>query len=282
MICKVDWVSFTARLDSRIERGSSAMTEYIMQLVASALPEPVALAMFDVQFVPAPSRAPYSVCHRKYDNSISVYYGGNQEHVLVEVSGTGCEYLSRLGVLDDLLSTVSPILTRLDIAVDMPVATTPAEFVNAGYSHRIRSRSHMVSPTGETCYLGSRDSERYCRVYRYNPPHPRSEWLRVEFVLRHQNASLAVAAIQDVGIASYVAQLGNSYGWRHAAWQPDMATDAVASTWLPERRHGATVRWLLTSVFPAMRRLADDGTIPDLPTFLDTHLFRIPADGDTP
>lgn len=275
MISKIDWLSFIIKLDSAFDGASTEHSRYIMAIVQEAFPEEIRNAIFDQPFAPARGRAPYSVCLRRDDQHVSVYFGGKQAHILIEISGGGCEALTRHSQLLPLIELVRPSLSRLDVAVDLPVPFSPLEFLAEGYSDRFKSVSQMVSETGVTCYVGSRDSERYCRVYRYNPPHPRSAWLRVEYVLKHENAKALAALIHDVGLLECVARLGNTFAWKHPAWKPDMATEAAISGWTPERRHGATVRWLITSVFPAMARLAKDGTIEDLDAFLDTHLYKL-------
>lgn len=268
-------MSFILRLDQPVFAEGNVTSRYVMEMVKMAFPEPIRDALFDQPYAPATGRAPYSVCLRRDDNHVSVFYGGKQSHILIEITGGGCESLTRHSQLLPLVELVLPSLSRLDVAVDMPVSTSPTEFLSFGYSERFKSRSSMVSETGETQYVGSRDSERYARVYRYNPPHPRSAWLRCEFVLKHENAKTAAAAVLGSGLIELVTQLGNTFEWKHPAWQPDKATDAVLSGWTPERRHGATVRWLLTSVFPAMAKLVKDGTIENLDEFLDTNLYRL-------
>lgn len=277
MISKIDWLSFVIKLNTPFDGATTAHAEYVMLLLREAFPGDVGVALFDHQFAPAVGRAPYTVCLRRDDQFMSIYFGGKQAHILLELTGGGCEDLSRKSQLNPLLEMVGPILSRLDVAVDMPVSTRPSEFIGCGYSDRFKSVSSMVSDTGETCYVGSRDSERYARVYRYNPPHPRSAWLRCEFCLKHENARDLAALILDIGLLDVVARLGNTFGWQAPQWQPDKASEATISGWSPERRHGATVRWLLTSVFPAMARLVKDGTIEDIDEFLNRHLYTLIA-----
>jgi hypothetical protein len=275
MISKIDWVSFVLKLDQTVEGGGRELARDMMIVAKTAFPDDLQDALFDQPFEPVKGRAPYSMCMRRSDHNVSIYFGGKQAHILFEVTGGGCEALSRHSQLLPLVELVRPFISRLDVAVDMPVSTLPHTFTASGYSDRFKSTSNMVSDTGETVYIGSRDSERYARVYRYNPPHPRSAWLRCEFCLKHENAKAAAALLPEIGLLELVARLGNTFGWRHPAWQPDKATESLLSGWTPERRHGATVRWLLTSVFPAMAKLVKDGTIENLDDFLQTNLYKL-------
>jgi len=275
VICKIDWLSFLIRLDSNFEAATTEHIRYISTICKGAFPHEISEAIFSRPFSPVRGRAPYSVCVRREDNAISIFFGGKQSHILIEITGAGCEDLSRRAQLLPLVELVRPSLSRIDVAVDMPVPVTPSEFLSFGFSDRFKARSSMVTETGETQYVGSRDSERYARVYRYAPPHPRHEWLRCEFVLKHENAKAAAALLGDITVPELAARLGQSFEWKHPAWQPDKATDQKMPGWSPERRHGATVRWLLTSVFPAMARLVQEGTIEDLEAFLDQNLYTL-------
>jgi len=275
MITKIDWLSFTVKLTESFEVFDNDASRYMFKMAKAQFPDDLQDVLFDQPFTQVKGRAPYTVCLRREDNHVSVFFGGKQAHILFEITGAGCEDIARHSKLLSLVELVKPALSRLDVAVDMHVPTTPVEFVATGYSDRFKSISQMVSETGSTFYVGSRDSERYARVYRYNPPHPRSDWLRCEFVVKHENATNAAALILDVGLPEVTARLGYSFGWKNPCWQPDKVVETGLPGWTPERRHGATVRWLLTSVFPAMAKLVKDGTISDLPAFLDTHLYQL-------
>lgn len=275
MITKIDWLSWSLALPGPISGAGQDSIQHAETVLRTYLGDELADALLDAKFTPEGGRAPYTTRMMREDHFVSVFWGESQRHMLVEVSGGGCEDLERRGQLYALLDHVRPRLTRLDIAVDMLVDTEPGEFVSAGYSPRFKTTSHIISDTGATFYVGSRESERYARVYRYAPPHPRAAWLRCEFVLRHENATATAAAIADVGILGVAAQLGNSYGWKHPVWKPEFLTDQTIPTWRPERRQGATVRWLITSVFPSMARLVKEGVIEDVDAFLDQHLYNL-------
>lgn len=214
-------------------------------------------------------RAPYSASYRMAEG-ISLFFNVRVEHCLIEVSGRGCEYLRSIGLLNRLIKYVSHKITRVDLAVDLSCETSPAEFVKASQSARFKARQTITSEAGDTEYIGSRSSERYCRVYRYAPPHPRSAFLRAEMVFRKQNAKLfAERAIEcDFDMSALALGAGMIYGFEHEAW--DLSGDEIPlKSWTPERSQGTTVRWLISQVAPAFQKLVAEGVIEDPQEFFE-------------
>jgi len=108
-----------------------------------------------------------------------------------------------------------------------------------------------------------------CRIYRYNPPHPRSELLRVEFVFRRGLAKDTCRAIVETGdFGDVVARLGNTYGFTHPDWQPPMKTDEKMRVPIVKRETEGTIRWLYSQVAPAIRRCLQDGSL-DMQHYID-------------
>ena len=182
--------------------------------------------------------------------------------ILFEISGRGCDDLRpgnetlRLGI--EFYERV----TRIDIAVDVLTDTRPSDFVDAADTGRFRSAGRLVSDTGETCYIGASKSDRLCRVYRYNPPHPRSRLLRTEFVFRRRLAKRAIEEYCEAQTEQdFVARAGATYGFKHPSWQPGN-TDAepLRGRTITKTNEG-TVGWIYKSVVPAVRRLVKEGAI---------------------
>jgi len=135
----------------------------------------------------------------------------------------------------------------------------------------------MNSDTGETCYIGSKQSERFARVYRYFPPHPRAHLLRVEMVFRRDYAKQVAATLVEHGVSSVAKSAGKVFGWAHPIWDVDSAVEVDISVTSPEKNAGKTVSWLVRSVAPAIQRLIADGTIRDPDAFFRTYF--LPSDG---
>ncbi|HSJ39399.1 MAG TPA: replication initiation factor domain-containing protein, partial [Planococcus sp. (in: firmicutes)] len=178
---------------------------------------------------------------------------------------------------------ISEGITRLDFASDVRTTTLPSSFVNARKHKGFRSLSFIQSATGETCYVGSPKSDRFARVYRYNKPHPRSELLRMECVFRRGLAREAARQLGEAGsFERFATQLGNTWGWGHPDWKPQVIDNTKLTTPKVERADENTVHWLYTQVAPALARLWREGAI-DLDEFINHALSigaELPPDSD--
>lgn len=261
MFVSVDWISFTFDLSQE----QSVMQFELWGRAAAALQQQLPLAyeafVKNWEFIPRPGRAPYNSAQQRSDNGVMIFAHQRLPHSLVEVGGIGLDVLGGLDQELAVLQSVAPRLTRLDIAVDIFTEVRPDEFAAHRTAGHFKAWSESVSQSGHTVYVGSKSSDRYARVYRYNPPHPRSQFLRVEHVLKAEQARTAAAQIHAQGLDTFVALIGNTFGWQHETWSPTVNTDEAAAAWRPERRQGKTVAWVYSQVFPALRRLLLDGTL---------------------
>jgi hypothetical protein len=155
----------------------------------------------------------------------------------------------------------------VDIAVDIDTQIAPDVFCAHREKGHFKAWSEALSASGHTVYVGSKKSDRYARVYRYFPPHPRSRFLRVEHVLKGEQAKLAASQIDTFGIDAFVTMIGNTFGWKHEIWSPIIDTDESVMAWRPERRQGKTVAWIFKTVIPCMAKLIHDNA-------LDVHEVR--------
>jgi len=273
MFISVDWLSFTVEM----EVGQTVMAFKIWERVGEALNEQFPLAMMALvdrwEYTPKIGRAPYNASQQRTDHGVMIFAHQRISNALVEVGGIGLDALGSLDAELALLSHVKSRLTRVDIACDIFTETRPDEFAKHRTNDKFKSWSESVSETGHTVYVGSKTSDRYARVYRYNPPHPRAQFLRVEHVLKAEQAKLAASSIEENGIASFVAMLGNTFGWAHADWNPEVDTDEAAAAWRPERRQGKTVAWMFATVFPSMKKLIDEKalTVRDIHDWFQEH-----------
>lgn len=251
----VDWISFTLPITPTSDdltannRAYLAMSEYV---------EPFANWCYAQDVKMTGTRRPYCNCIRWGD--CAVFSGVNIDHILIEVSGRGCEALRNAQLLDSLLATVKATVTRIDIAIDIN-DLKPDEIIANGYSDRFRTHSRIESDTGITHYVGSVKSERYARVYRYNKPHPRSELCRVEIVHRKRYAKILATAIAEQGLMKAGLAALSSYGFQH----PSVPTnsESVLETVAIVKGDQKTLRWLIAQCAPAFKRLVRDGTITE-------------------
>jgi len=214
------------------------------------------------------SRAPYTDSWKLGDNGITLFASPNLVHCCVEISGQGCENLIKTSLLADVLRCCEERITRIDVASDIETKVRPVEFVKDVIHERMRTSGHVVSDTGETCYVGSQKSDRYARVYRYNDPHPRAHLLRIEHVFRRDYAKVVAREITQSGVDSVAYSAGKAFGWVHVVWKPESVQEADLSVVKAEPTMGGTVFWLIKSVAPAFKKLVAKGIISDPDQFV--------------
>jgi len=203
-------------------------------------------------------RAPYSYARRSDDCTRTLYVHPLASHFTFEVSGSFC--FANAEHMPAILRAFAGQFSRLDVAVDMDCAVTPLQFEAAIAGGQVSTRSQFVSATGQTVYRGSRTSERYARIYRYNPPHPRAHLLRAEFQLKHGYANkLAEAITEGETLDDLAGGLGVHFGFAHKCWPH--GDNPVVLHVQSHAHSGATVYWLTATVAPLLRRLQAEGKL---------------------
>lgn len=219
------------------------------------------------------SRAPYTDAWEIESSGIVVFASPALNHFCVEISGQGCERLIAVGALNEVLTKAQERVTRIDIATDIETGVKPSEFVKTLTHGRMRASGYQTSETGETNYVGSQKSDRYARVYRYNPPHPRSHLLRIEHVFRRDYAKVVAREVCHSSVEAIANAAGKAFGWGHSIWQPHLASRVDISVHTGDRASGSTVFWLANSAAPAFRRMVKEGIIKDPVQFLETYFL---------
>jgi len=264
----IDWITFTmsmAYADETTEAYANAIANGFEDMFGKQL---LADAFGGNWTKNERSRAPYTDSWTLPEASITLYASPNLTHCCVEISGQGCERLIAQGCLDNVLSRCHERITRIDIASDIETEVRPTSFVEKVDHERMRTSGHVVSDTGETCYVGSQKSDRYARVYRYNQPHPRSHLLRIEHVFRREYAKVVAGEIARSGVDAVAKSAGKAFGWAHTVWTPESTQEIDLSVVKAEPTMGGTVFWLIKSVAPAFKKLVAKGIIPDPEKFL--------------
>lgn len=261
MDAHLDWVSWT--LPTKIEPIDQHDLKTTARIQMKGVSDDHSQFLFgELTFDRTTGRAPYRICVVREDYGLRVYGSSPTETVLYELSGRGCETLGTLENGREFIGPLCERITRLDLAVDIRTDVGPIEFANEAENGRFRSRSEIVSDTGTTVYVGSPKSGRFARVYRYNHPHPRAALLRVEFVFRGKLARAAATQLyQQKDARAMVAVMGNTWGWLHRCWQPDIQTDEKVFAPSSSRAEQDTARWLYVQVVPAMRRMLKTGAL---------------------
>jgi len=280
----IDWLTFTMtmRYNSQLSDDrelSQVYADTMEQTWLATFPAALLATAFGGEWDKQErSRAPYTDAWNLKDAGITLFASPSLSHCCVEISGSGCERLISLGVIDPVLQCVHERVTRIDIASDIECNTRPPEFVSITSHERMRASGYQKSDSGETCYVGSQKSDRYARVYRYNDPHPRAHLLRIEHVFRRDYAKKVAGECLSADLASIADAAGRAFGWAHSDWKTGGNVDLDLSIVSPERNAGKTIYWLVNSVAPAFRRLCEDGTIRDPEAFIREYFLSLDKD----
>lgn len=261
MHTKIDWLSFTFKVDNTGCENDKLMAQRAWDALEYELGSLLHLFSGGGEFKPEKGRKPYSISYRTQDGGIAVFFNHKLDHMLVEISGKGCERVFSNEQGQSLLRIVGKRTTRIDIACDMVCETNPLDFVKSRSEGRFKSHSEFVSESGTTAYVGSKSSNRYARVYRYNQPHPRAHLLRAEHVFRGDDAKIVVTQVLNVGLHAISAWCGELFGWLHPSWEIKEASELEIKAHRPERGDAKTVFWLYETVAPVIIRLHKEGIL---------------------
>lgn len=269
---QIDWISLVFPVIPMGEGNEfSHASQAIERTLRNEIGEGMANSLFSNLHVLDYGRQPYSHGWKDEALGVTIWAGGAAPHFTVEFSGKGVAHL-RENTWDTLiLEKCSRFLSRLDVAIDLEQGVAPEEFLKYRKGGRQQTYANMSSPSGNTCYVGSMHSERYMRVYRYAAPHPRSHLLRLEMVARRAYAKQAGSQVVEVGLDAVAKTMLEEFGFGGLVDFDKATPIADLSTYRPERNMGKTLRWLITSVAPAFKRLVEEGAIPDPASFVEEY-----------
>lgn len=274
----IDWLSFTVASPSLNSVPRSLWLVKCLRATREAMSADVPIPRDTELFEEYSGRAPYLVRWTSAEYGTTVLAHPGLGHVLIELSGRGCQALRDAELFNAALAGACSRATRLDLAVDMLPGTDPRGFVKQHNPTRFTANSTFSSRTGITCYVGSPKSDRFARVYRYKPPLPRSDTMRAEHVFRGDWARRIAALIVAKGLPAAAQYCGQVWGWTHAAWDVAESDELIKVSRELATRHPNQVLWLLSQVFPAMLRMEKEGIIDNLREFLEEHLFQTDRD----
>lgn len=255
----IDWISISLPISSLINQ-SGAGGEFSL---SSVFHQEYPILTDHIERYPdvtlGKGRRPFTRSFHSALGGFTAFYSPTLPYSLIEFTGEGCRQLRRSEQLSNIIRDFRDNITRIDIATDIETNTRPTDFALMRDSKRFKSFGVEKSESGETYYVGSKTSDRFARVYRYEPPHPRAHLLRVEVVLRDDNAKMIARELGRSSLSSIVSSLGNTFGWSHPVWN-EKRNDAPMRAAPRDVGQGKTERWLFTSVIPAIERLLAEGS----------------------
>lgn len=262
MNISLDWLSLSFFQDeNHYETDKEAITAAYHKLIDN-LDDGAGAFFTRLRWEQQHGRKPYSVSIRTPDQGIAFFANAKLPHALVEFSGKGCHKLLQSEHQEAILNLACERATRIDIACDIECDIDPRDFCAKRVQGRFKSGSEIVSESGVTVYVGSKTSNRYARVYRYAPPHPRSHLLRVEHVFKGEDAKTTLSLFGWSGGEAVAAECARMFGWEHEAWDVAPVTDSELKADRPERGEAKTIYWLYETVAPVLARLHKEGKLP--------------------
>lgn len=268
MLCSIDYLSWTIPTDAIGNTRNHLLGPMTEQVVNEFMGSDIDALLDDQPFTLLRGRAPYQASWGRADGGVRFYSSSSLSNVLVEVSGVGCKTIQARQVLPRILAMVQTRLSRIDLAVDIETKTAPYVFAAKRDVAKHRTITDWRSDSGDTFYVGSMKSDRYCRVYRFNPPHPRSAMLRVEHVFRRAAAKSFGAALLASDYAAAAAAAGRIYGWSHPDWQTENVTELQLSSGQVRKTERNTVNWLYGPVTQSIVKNVRNNQL-DLEHFID-------------
>lgn len=210
----------------------------------------------------------YQVRLRHETTDITISFGSVNAHLFIECAGKACNTLDAINALLPLIENTLSRATRIDFAVDIFTDCDPRDFSASRNSTSFKSSGEVRTPSGRTNYVGGRASDRMARVYRYEPPHPRSEYLRVEAEYKHDAAKAAAQHLIAFGLPQASLDAHSPFQWTHATWTPENAHSSKIPYKAYRPDNASTVRWLYGDVVTALSKAIKAGLV-DLDEWLE-------------
>jgi hypothetical protein len=261
MFCSIDYYSYTIPTLTPFKDGMFyEQSDTAIKAFASSLLDVALEQYFALNWTHEGSGRFYQHRLRHDATDVALSYGKVNAHIFVELAGKACNNFDARGLLMPLIERTHATCTRIDFAVDIKCETSPAEFVEQRGNKSFKSSGNKYSPTGGTEYLGGRSSERMARVYRYNAPHPRHEFLRVEAEYKGDAAKASAEYLASHGLTETCLAAHKPFDWQHVIWNGDASISKIPyKSYNPQ--NASTVRWLYGDVITALRKATKAGLV---------------------
>lgn len=275
MFYLIDWLSFSIEAEVKDLKSSGGQLKVIHEELLKCLGGELLGVLGWNTAEPGKGRAPHPYSWRVKQTGFTVFVAPQHDRMLCELSGTTCRILDEHNLMASILERTHSFMSRLDLAVDILTAIDPSVFVADGYNGRFTSSGSYNSPSGKTEYVGSRKSDRYARVYRYNKPHDREKFLRVEMVMKRQHAKLYAQRLIKDGLKTSIFHAGEDFGWQSSLWDVPSAQASEITLGRRARTHDKTLRWLEQAVVPAFLRLVRSGGLDEWEDWLVANIVDV-------
>lgn len=275
MFYLIDWLAFSIEAKTQDLKQSGAQLKVIDEALRKCLGDELLAVLGWSTAEYGKGRPPHPYSLRVKATGFTVFVAPQHDRILAELSGTTCRVIDTHGLMLAVLERTHQFMSRIDLAVDILTAIKPSEFVADGYNGRFTSAGSYNSPSGQTEYIGSRKSDRYARAYRYNKPHDREQFLRVEMVMKRGYAKLYAQRLIQEGMKAAIFHAGQEFGWQSVLWDVPSSEPSEIKLGRRARSNDKTLRWLEQAVVPAFLRLVRSGGLDDWEDWLVTNIVDV-------
>jgi len=261
MFHKIDYFAYTIPARLAYNEVTDEIQEFVRNTFTSSIPASDIVATLQSGWSIERAKGFYTHRLRHETTGVALSFGTINAHVYVELSGKACDCLEAADILSILIKDNAAKCSRIDFAVDFITDAKPEDFSECRNQIRWKYCSHITGASGTTDYVGSRTGERMARVYRYNPPHPRSHMLRIEAEYKGDAAKAIVKELEGMPLEDVCMAAHAPFGWYHPIWQENdvQAVKIPYSSHSPD--NAATVRWLYGVVASSVRKAIVEGLI---------------------
>jgi len=247
----VDWINYTA-----LELGTRVLT-HTAYPIDNASWEPIAPAKGYNVGLQNQNGCRVSWHDKRDDMGVHIQYSGSTLNKYAEAGITAHMIAIHHSLHKDRC-------TRIDLALDaenegLKIGTLADETKSGVSGLRVKSYSHILSQdSGETLYLGSRQSEQFMRIYNKAAEQMREgDWIRIELECKGSRArelGNRLASESAESMATLTRGLcRNLANFEDSIWQSIVGDMAIAIA-KAQAKDPDTKGWLLGSVAPAMGR----------------------------
>lgn len=259
--CKLDWFSFTFPVRTVDNAPDDTTREGVIQAF-HIWTSGIFIGVVSGELWPiAQERGHYKNRIECPITGLSINWNGKDTYALCEASGRVCDAILERIDVHVLAAAAGGRATRIDLAVDMEVELSPQEFAAQRDTKRFKTSGFYTSQDGETCYIGSRNSDRMARVYRYNPPHPRSHLLRTEVEYKGEGAKALCGSLLSESLINVTLSAHLPFGWSHPIWDTGNAVLSKIAARAYDKSNDGTWKWITEVCWPAVQKAHHNGII---------------------
>lgn len=231
---KIDWYSFTIPVAGGLSGHGIDVLGAINYAFYTVFPPDFDGVSGDGTWSIEPAKGFYEWTATHRASGIAVSWGTVNAHAFVVLSGQSCDWLRLSGLFTYVVERSFQRVSRIDAAIDLHCSTKPQHFVAAGFAKRFKTAGAVIhSKTGDTVNVGNRKSDRFARVYRYAPPHPRSHLLRLEAEYKGKAAKELGKLLASSGEVDAIRAAHAPFGWLHPLLSMDFLQPALCALDLP-------------------------------------------------